>query len=165
MKKTCFKCLEEKDLSDFYKHKRMADGHLNKCKECTKTDSSARREEKIDTVREYDRGRGNLPHRVKARAEYQKTDQGKIATGEAKKRWADRNPEKRAAHTILGNAIRDGRIEKGPCEVCGTRIKVHGHHEDYAKPLEVNWLCEKHHPEHHKKERYADPQLYDNDHH
>lgn len=40
--KRCFKCGETKELTAFYKHKMMADGHLNKCKDCTKKDTKAR---------------------------------------------------------------------------------------------------------------------------
>jgi hypothetical protein len=45
-----------------------------------------------------------------------------------------------------------GRLKKLPCEVCGNP-KSDGHHDDYAKPLDVKWLCRKHHAERHRAMR------------
>lgn len=47
-------------------------------------------------------------------------------------------------------AIRSGKLIKGICEVCKTK-KVEAHHDDYYKPLEVRWLCKKHHRQYHQK--------------
>lgn len=49
-------------------------------------------------------------------------------------------------------AIKTGRLKKLPCEVCGEPI-VEAHHDDYDKPLDVKWLCKKHHHELHKAYR------------
>ena len=45
-------------------------------------------------------------------------------------------------------ALKKGTIKKKSCEKCGDKNTV-AHHDDYEKPLEVRWLCEPHHYEHH----------------
>ena len=54
-KKKCFKCGTVKLLSEFYKHKGMTDNHLNKCKECTKTDSRANDKNNARNEGSYDK--------------------------------------------------------------------------------------------------------------
>lgn len=43
--KTCIICKELKSLDKFYTHKQMKDGHINKCKECSKSQSIKRQTE------------------------------------------------------------------------------------------------------------------------
>lgn len=151
--KTCFKCGLKKPLSDFYKHKQMADGHLNKCKECTKKDAKKNRDENIDWFRQYDKQRANEPKRIAARLAYSKTERGKNRIKAALLAWRERNPNKYAAHIAVGNAVRDGRLTKMPCQICGSSIMVQAHHDDYSKPLEVRWLCTTHHKEWHDNQK------------
>jgi hypothetical protein len=114
------------------------------CRECIKARVKAHREANLERVQAYDRQRGNLPHRVAARATYAAKNPPPI--NRAKKAWIDRNPEKRAAHLILGTAVRYGKIVKPTaCQRCGAEGRVEAHHADYSKPLEVEWLCKRHH--------------------
>lgn len=149
--KKCCKCGKKKVLTEFYKHPKMADGHLNKCKECTKLDVRKNYRDNIEKYKEYEKGRAMLPHRVAARKRYAASPEGKKKISELKKKWQERNVLKRAAHIIVGNSLRNGTLEKSPCNVCGSTTKIHGHHEDYEKPLDVVWLCDKHHRERHKE--------------
>ena len=58
----------------------------------------------------------------------------------------ERYPERVKARDVLIHAIKDGRIQRGRCEECGEE-NAQAHHDDYSKPLEVRWLCRKHHAE------------------
>ena len=121
--KKCFKCGEVKNLSDFYKHKAMSDGHLNKCKECTKEDVKERRRTN-PKVQEYDRLRGN------------RQDPDYL------KQYREKYPNKYKAHNLVNNGIRDGKISsKNSCEECFSEFSFEAHHDDYSKPLDVRWLC------------------------
>ena len=53
---------------------------------------------------------------------------------------------KDAARSAMTVAIQNGKLRRAAtCESCGKspsgKSKLHGHHEDYAKPLDVKWLC------------------------
>lgn len=129
--KNCFKCKIDKPLTEFYRHPMMGDGRLGKCKECTKQDVRNNYKDNNDHYVAYDKSRAMLPHRVEMRNEYQRTPAGKRAVARAHKKQIALYPQKYKARTALGNAIRDGVIKRGKCEVCGSIKRIHGHHEDY----------------------------------
>jgi hypothetical protein len=99
----------------------------------------------------YDR---HKEQRLSINAAYAKAHPENVAA--IKKSWAERNPEKRKAHIAVANALRDGKLEKGPCQLTWSgscRGRIEAHHEDYSKPLEVLWFCSKHHGELRQKMR------------
>ncbi len=56
--------------------------------------------------------------------------------------------QKSLAHKAVSRAIRLKKLKKENCEVCGTNIKIEGHHyKGYAPEnwLKVQWLCQPHH--------------------
>ena len=67
----------------------------------------------------------------------------------AEKNAARDNQDIQKIHRMVRTAIEKGELVKPTtCEGCykETRSKaLHGHHEDYSKPLEVRWLCRRCH--------------------
>lgn len=126
--KLCTRCGVNKELDRFQKRKASKDGLTASCKDCLSL---------------YDKSRAKIPYRVKAREEYQKTDSYKKSHAKSIKKYRLNNPDKYRANSIISNAIRKGElIKQDYCSICGAKdVKIHGHHHDYSKPLDVVWCC------------------------
>ncbi len=57
---------------------------------------------------------------------------------------------KDAVRKLTMKKVAQGFLIRMPCEVCQTEKDVQAHHDDYGKPLDVRWLCRRHHREHHE---------------
>lgn len=64
-----------------------------------------------------------------------------------------RDPLKYKARSAVTLALATGRMKRGLCW-CGTLGQAH--HKDYSKPLEVTWLCHRHHMEAHGWAAFVD---------
>ena len=134
--KKCFKCGTAKSLDDFYKHPRMADGRLGKCKECTKKDVKENRLKNIDYYRQYDIDRSKEPER-------------RALSVEVSKAWRAEDSRRATCHSALRRAVLSGLIKRMPCATCGSS-KSMAHHESYDRPLDVVWYCQPCHSDRHK---------------
>jgi|HubBroStandDraft_5_1064220.scaffolds.fasta_scaffold1449694_2 hypothetical protein len=99
---------------------------------------------------DYDRLRNQLPHRVAARRAYAAIHPDKAQGWRLA--YLARNPEKHVAYWKVRNALKGGSLVKPDvCSRCGKKARLHGHHADYSKPLEVEWLCHPCHVGEHQK--------------
>lgn len=160
MEKVCFKCNILKPLSDFYKHKRMGDGHLNKCKDCTKKDSTKHREDNLENIREYDRNRPNHEERLQRNKEYAKSESGRKTSAIMRINYRAKQKLRYKAHNMINYALSSGKISRpDTCSCCNIECVPHGHHNDYTKPLEVVWLCVGCHTAFHKEVKLLERQF------
>ncbi len=135
--KRCFKCEQMKQITEFYRHPRMADGHLNKCKFCTRIDSKIHRAKNEEKILAYEKERSGTEKRRDLRRR----------TVAAYRR---KYPERTAAYNAVARALRSGRLIKPcQCQGCGDHGDLKGHHEDYRRKLKVVWLCARCHLHHH----------------
>lgn len=135
MEKICFKCRKVLPLTEFYKHSQMSDGHLNKCKECTKNDVKGNylSNKNNNGFLEKERKRGRIKYHQLYSSNTKKSNKDSI------KNYRDKYPEKYQVYKMSINLKNtDKALEK--------------HHWSYnvEHAKNVIWLTKKDHSKAHR---------------
>ncbi len=162
----CSKCKALKEAIDFCKDKHAVNGLHPSCKIChiegvrkTQRENPEKTRATSIAYNQSDRGKaihakwreGN-PKKLKAYSDkFRKSERGKETLRKGQANYRINNPEKTYARNLAYLARSNGGLIRQPCEVCGTTDDIHAHHDDYSKPLEVRWLCRKHHNIYHRQ--------------
>lgn len=169
--RTCNSCGEDKPLDAYGKNKAMPDGLLKVCKSCMNAKQRKRSKTargRATARRAGKRYRERHPEKISAKAKRQREREPerlrRTARESAARRyaadpsrvkaqarsWRERNGDRRTAQRRLASAVEKGEVVRPEaCERCGSepgrgrdgRRLIQGHHADYEKPLEVEWVC------------------------
>lgn len=140
MPRTCKTCKKTKPLSGF--HSVFTNGveyFRWVCRGCVS----------IEHNRKYDENEDGFADRRRSAAVEQSKKDPKSHYKRNVRYW-QRHPKKAACTKAVQVAVKDGVLKKLPCSICGSE-KSQAHHEDYNKPLDVIWFCQKHHGERHRQ--------------
>lgn len=131
--KNCKACKATKPLTEFYETKCTVDRRETECKACRKAKNRLNYRRSIEQRHQYEKVRGARPER---RAQLRE----KTKRLNAREDYKPKNKTRRLTKV----AIREGAINRQPCEVCGNP-DAEIHHRDYSNPLDIQWLCLVHH--------------------
>lgn len=141
--KICNTCGEEKLIECFrgcYSNNKLY--YRNKCNVCDSAyQSETRREyrkQRYLKMKEYykEHNRINL-----------QTEHGKYLRNIRNNKYREMYPLQHEARQVINYLIRNGKLKKGRCEFYGCECcgRIEAHHDDYTKPLNIRWVCVKHH--------------------
>lgn len=129
--KHCPSCKQTKPLDDFYRNLGRPDGHGAYCKQCHRAQATVLR-------KKYRR----------RHAKYFASPNGKAAFA----KYQQKNQTKRKCQSAVTVALKTGKLIRATvCENCGRPEKLDAHHDDYAEPMDVRWLCRWCHKAWHRK--------------
>lgn len=129
--KQCIICKIDKNLSEFYSHSQMADGHINKCKECCKKQQKDRTDKLKLDPQWVEKENTRCREKAKRLGTNSKTSK------ETRQKWAEKFPEKRKARSGTQYIRKSG---------------FHCHHWSYNKEhwSDIIYLTEQEHKKAHR---------------
>lgn len=134
MTKLCGKCRQYKPKTDF-----RNDGKAWNCRVCHNAETRASRLANPERTRQIEAAR--YRKYKKAKAEYQRKRDAMY-------------PERYRAYGRVRYAIKMGWLVRPPeCQKCKKQTRVIAHHADYAKPLDVEWICRACHTIQHNQDK------------
>ena len=136
--RVCKQCGEQKELTEYYRRSATANGYFGKCKVCVSADARARRQD--PRVRDRLLAQDNEAHR-----RWRQANSTKVADN--LRQYRSKNKEKVRAWNMVAWHLEN----PGVCSDCGSASRIHAHHNDYSKPLDVRWLCAACHKQHHAR--------------
>lgn len=164
--KICSKCAEEKEYSEYHIAKCCKDGYRPECKTCRKKieNEYGSREDVRKRKKAYSKVRRDKAREIFTNSdEYKQHKIEKAKKSKAlrlarqirgSKKHSLKNPEKYHARKTLMNRVYSGKVLRpDKCSQCGSGKKIEAHHEDYDKPLDVEWLCRECHLKLHKNKK------------
>ena len=138
--KVCSRCGELKPLDAFSVSKGTIASRQSHCKACRSAFMRADRKSRPERYAEI---RRQFEERQTTGATLFRDPDWKRNW---KLKWNRNNREKVRAHNKLKKAVDSGKLIRAKaCQRCGLECKTEGSHDDYSKPLEVEWLCRKCH--------------------
>jgi hypothetical protein len=146
--KACVRCKVTQLRSAFVQDRRSRDGLQSYCRSCA--NAAARKYRHTEAGRALRREYKKRPY---VRAQMARRRRERRASAHPTQRALDRRhaakfkmmyPEKVLARQTLQKAVSRGLVKRpANCSSCclPSRRTLHGHHDDYSKPLDVVWLC------------------------
>ncbi len=128
--KKCAGCGRELALTEFNKDRSKKDGHQDRCRECFSRYNRER----------YLRNKEKIKRMAK---EYRQANPRKVF--ETRLKTFSKNPSEKRLRRVVDAALKCGElVNPGVCSGCGCTSeerRIEAHHYDYAKPLDVIWVC------------------------
>ena len=153
MDRQCRKCGTTKPLEEFCKSPRSKGGRDYTCGACAVVRAQKWAEKNRSRSREIKRKwREKNPDKQRA-SEVAYREAHRDEVNKRNRQYERDNREKKNCHRRVQVALKSGAlIRPWRCPSCGKETrKVHAHHNDYSKPLDIWWLCSSCHVRLHKE--------------